>query len=194
MADKQHIWIPRLKQQLADKLIDRREFIRYSTLLGMSAGAAYMWAGKITGQPFAPPAQAAELPKGGTLKISQRVPKIATPHTFSWIYDSNITRQQVRYATRTGVDNVTRPDLVSWVASEDLKTWTLTVVDTDWYKGGKVTAEQIAWNIKHCLDPAVGSSVIGLMKGYMLNEIDFRQEGRQGQRCHDHGTVGCQCP
>ena len=180
MADKQHIWIPRLKRQLADKLIDRREFIRYSTLLGMSAGAAYMWAGKITGQPFAPPAQAAELPKGGTLKISQRVPKIATPHTFSWIYDSNITRQQVRYATRTGVDNVTRPDLVSWAASEDLKTWTLTVADTDWYKGGKVTAEQIAWNIKHCLDPAVGSSVIGLMKGYMLNEIDSGKKDDKG--------------
>ena len=49
MSDKDHIWIPKLKQQLSDRLISRREFVRYSTLLGMSAGAAYMWAGKITG-------------------------------------------------------------------------------------------------------------------------------------------------
>ncbi len=57
MFDKEHLWIPKLKQQLSDKLITRREFVRYSTLLGMSAGAAYMWAGRITGQPFAPPAK-----------------------------------------------------------------------------------------------------------------------------------------
>ena len=119
MSDRENIWIPKLKQQLADKLIDRREFIRYSTLLGMSAGAAYMWAGKITGQPIASPARAADMPKGGTLKIGMRVPKINSPHTFSWIYDSNITRQMVRYITRTGVDNVTRPDLASWSASDD---------------------------------------------------------------------------
>jgi peptide/nickel transport system substrate-binding protein len=180
MSDKEHIWIPKLKQYLADGLMDRREFVRYSALLGMSAGAAYMWAGKITGQPFAPPARAAEMPKGGSLKIAMRVPKIETPHTFSWIYDSNITRQQVRYATRTGVDNVTRPDLVSWKASDDLKTWTLTVNDVDWYKGGKLTAEQVAWNIKHVLDPAVGSSVVGLMKGYMLKEVDSGKKDDKG--------------
>ncbi len=182
MSDRENIWIPKLKQQLADKLIDRREFIRYSTLLGMSAGAAYMWAGKITGQPIASPARAAEMPKGGTLKIGMRVPKINSPHTFSWIYDSNITRQMVRYITRTGVDNITRPDLASWTASDDLKTWTFTVNDDiEWFKGGKMTAEQLAWNIKHCLDPATGSSVVGLMKGYMLNEIDSGKKDDKGE-------------
>ena len=54
MSDKEHVWIAKLKQQLADRLISRREFVRYSALLGMSAGAAYMWAGKIAGEPFAP--------------------------------------------------------------------------------------------------------------------------------------------
>ena len=87
MSNKEHIWIPKLKQQLADKKIDRREFVRYSTLLGMSAGAAYMWAGKISGEPFAPPAYAQDMPKGGTIKIAQRVPKLENPHTFSWVYD-----------------------------------------------------------------------------------------------------------
>lgn len=181
MADKEHIWIPRLKQQLADRQIDRREFIRYSTLLGMTAGAAYFWAGKITGQPMAPPAVAAEMPKGGTLKIAMRVPKVDNPHTFSWIYDSNIVRQVNGYLTRTGVDNVTRPSLASkWEASPDLKTWTFTIADVDWHKGGPFTAEDAAWNIRHCLNEATGSSVLGLMKGYMLMEVDTGKKDDKG--------------
>ena len=181
MSDKEHIWIPRLKQYLADRQIDRREFIRSATLLGMSAGAAYMWAGKITGQPIAPPARAAEMPMGGVLKIAMRVPKINSPHTFSWIYDSNIVRQQCGYITRTGTDNITRPHLASkWEASPDLKTWTFTVGDFTWFDGRPLTSEDFAWNIKHCLDPATGSSVVGLMKGYMLNEIDSGKKDDKG--------------
>ena len=181
MSDKEHIWIPRLKQYLADRKLNRREFVRYSTLLGMSAGAAYMWAGKITGQPFAPPARAQEMPRGGVLKIAMRCPKLESPHTFSWIYDSNICRQVVGYITRTGVDNVTRPDLCSkWEASEDLRTWTFTVADRKWHSGRPLTAEDFAWNIRHCLDPATGSSVVGLMKGYMLNDKDTGTKDDQG--------------
>lgn len=183
MSDKEHIWIPRLKQYLADRQIDRREFIRNATLLGMSAGAAYMWAGKITGQPFAPPARAAEMPMGGILRIAMRVPKINSPHTFSWIYDSNIVRQQCGYITRTGADNVTRPHLCTkWEASEDLKTWTFTVGDHTWFKDGRpLTSHDFAWNIKDCLDPKRGSSVVGLMKGYMLKEIDTGKKDDKGK-------------
>jgi peptide/nickel transport system substrate-binding protein len=182
MSDKEHIWIPKLKQQLADKKIDRREFVRYASLLGMSSGAAYMWAGKITGEPLAPPALAADMAKGGTLKIAQRIPKLDNPHTFSWVYDSNCVRQVCGYLTRTGVDNVTRPHLVEkWEASEDLKTWTLHIKkDAKWHKGDDFTAEHAAWNIKHCLDPKVGSSVVGLMKGYMLKEIDSGTKDDKG--------------
>jgi peptide/nickel transport system substrate-binding protein len=181
MSEREHIWIPKLKQQLADKKIDRREFIRYSTLLGMSASAAYMWAGKITGQPVAQPAMAEDIPQGGIIRIAQRIPKLDNPHTFSWVYDSNVVRQVCGYLTRTGVDNVTRPHLASkWEASEDLKTWTFTISDTKWHKGEPFTAEHAAWNIKHCLDPKVGSSVVGLMKGYMLKEVDSGTKDDKG--------------
>jgi len=182
MSDKEHIWIPRLKQYLADKKIDRREFIRYSALLGMSAGAAYMWAGKITGNPIAAPAMAQNMPKGGVLRVAMRVPKVDNPHTFSWIYDSNVARQVCGYLTKTGVDNVTRPYLVAkWEASPDLKTWTFTMADKKWRKSGQpFSAEDAAWNIKRCLDPKTGSSVIGLMKGYMLNEVDSGTKDDKG--------------
>jgi len=173
MSTKEHIWIPRLKQYLADRKIGRRAFVRQAALLGMSATAAYTWAGKITGNPLVAPARAQDLPKGGILKISMRVPKIDSPHTFSWVYDSNITRQVVGYMTRTGVDNVTRPHLcASWEASEDLKTWTFKCADMMWHSGRPLMAEDCVWNLKRCLDPKVGSSVVGLMKGYLLKDVD----------------------
>jgi peptide/nickel transport system substrate-binding protein len=181
MSERENIWIPKLKQYLADSKISRREFIRYSALLGMSSGAAYMWAGKITGQPIAPPARAQDIPRGGTLMLSMRVPKLDSPHTYSWIYDSNVSRQVVGYVTRSGVDNVTRPHLCSrWEASDDLKTWTFTVADMKWHSGRPLTAEDFAWNIRRCLDPDTGSSVVGLMKGYMLKEVDTGQKDADG--------------
>lgn len=181
MSDQENIWIPKLKQQLADGKIDRREFLRYTTLLGMSATAAYMWAGKITGQPFVQPARAAEMPKGGKLRISMRCPKISDPHTYSWIYDSNIYRQVGGYVTRTGNDNVTRPDLCeSWTASDDLRTWEFKLRALEWHNGRAFTAEDVAWNINHVLDPATGSSVLGLMKGYMLEEFDTGEKDEAG--------------
>jgi peptide/nickel transport system substrate-binding protein len=182
MSDKEHIWIPKLKQQLADKLISRREFVRYSALLGMSAGAAYMWAGKITGEPFAPPARAQDMPKGGTIKVSMRVPKVDNPHTFSWAFDSNIVRQTCGYLTRTGPDNITRPHLASkWEVSPDLKTWTFTMADVDWHDGKPWTAEEAAWNIKHCLDPATGSSVLGLLQDILLNVTETAEKNEKGE-------------
>jgi hypothetical protein len=65
--------IPKLQAQFAEGKIDRREFLRYSTLLGMSATAAYAFVGKVTGQNFAASARAEDIPKGGILRISMRV-------------------------------------------------------------------------------------------------------------------------
>jgi peptide/nickel transport system substrate-binding protein len=130
---------------------------------------------------FAPLARADIMPKGGTIRIAARIPKLNSPHNYAWVYDSNICRQVCGYITRIGSDNITRPDLCSkWEASEDLKTWTFTLADATWRKGGSFTAEQAAWNIKHCLDPKVGSSVVGLMKGYMLKDVDTGQKDENG--------------
>ncbi len=171
MSERQHPHIPKLKEQLVEGTIDRREFLRYSTLLGLSASAAYAFVGKVTGQHFVAPAKAA-MPKGGNLKISMRVLEVNDPHTFDWVTDSNIARQVCGYLTQTGHDNVTRPYLAeSWEVSDDLKTWTLrTRKDVKWHNGRQFTAEDAAWNLNHALDPETGSSVVGLMKGYMLKE------------------------
>ena len=169
---REHSYIPILKRQFAEGVVDRREFLRTSTLLGLSAAAAYAFVGKVTGESFVAPAKAA-MPTGGTVKLSMRVLDVKDPHTFSWVTDSNVTRQTVEYMSKTGSDNVTRPYLLeSWEASDDLKTWTLHVrKDIKWHNGRSLDADDIIWNINHCLDASTGSSVLGLMKGYMLNEV-----------------------
>ncbi len=126
------------------------------------------------------PAMAQAMPKGGTLKIAMRVPKIDNPATYSWIYDSNILRQVCGYMSRTGVDNVTRPHLLEkWSPSEDLKTWTLGVRDVKWHKGKPLTAQDLAWNIAYRLKPETGSSVLGLMS-YMVKEVDTGKKDDKG--------------
>ncbi|MEE8532013.1 MAG: ABC transporter substrate-binding protein [Alphaproteobacteria bacterium] len=185
---REHSYIPTLRQQLAEGKIDRREFLRTATLLGLSAGAAYAFVGKVTGERFVPRAKAA-MPKGGTLRLSMRVLDIKDPHTFSWAVDSNITRNVVEYMSKTGQDNVTRPLLLeSWAASDDLKTWTLNVrKGIKWHNGRELDANDIVRNINHVLDPDTGSSVLGLMKGYMLNEVE--KDGEKTTELWDANAV-----
>ena len=168
---KEHPYVPKLKQQLAERKIDRREFLRTSTLLGVSAVAAYEFAGRIEGRSLLPKAAAAEMPKGGHLRMGYRVPELDSPHTFAW-GGSNYTRCTAEHLTRTGADNVTRPWLCeSWEATEDLKTWHLHMrKGVKWRNGRPFGADDAIWNLQHVLDIDTGSSVLGLMKGYMMNE------------------------
>ena len=46
-GDREHPYVPKLKTLFADGKCDRREFLRTATLLGVSASAAYAFAGKI---------------------------------------------------------------------------------------------------------------------------------------------------
>ena len=182
MSEKEHPYIVELRDHLTAGRLDRRSFLRTATLLGLSASAAYAMAGKVTGEAFAPRAKAA-VPKGGRLVIGGRVKEVKNPHTFSWgTWDSNITRQVVEYLTRTGADNVTRPYLLEgWDASDDLRTWTLRLRrDVKWHDGRAFVAEDVVWNLKRVLDPAVGSSVLGLMKGYMLEDYDTGEKADDG--------------
>lgn len=167
----EHPYIPRLKKQFAEGRCERREFLRTATLLGLSATAAYAFLGTVTGEQFAAPARAA-MPKGGTFRFGMRVLDLTNPHAYSW-YESDITRQVCEYLTRTGHDNVTRPYLAeTWEASDDLRTWTFCLrKGIKWRSGRELVADDVIWNLKHVLDPSSGSSMLGLMSGYMLNEV-----------------------
>ena len=49
-----HPAVPELQEQLRTGDIDRREFLRTVTLLGVTASAAYAMVGRLTGQPLVP--------------------------------------------------------------------------------------------------------------------------------------------
>ena len=180
-----HPYIPELVENLRQKKVDRREFLRTSTLLGLSATAAYGIAGQITGQSFMPAAMAAS-GKGGTLRVSMQVQEMTDPATFDWVPKSNVARQLVEYLTITGSDNITRPYLAEkWEASDDLKTWTFKLrKGVKWNNGDDFNADDVVFNFERWLDPATGSSNIGLFAS-MVDEV----EGTDGKK-HKTMTAG----
>ena len=174
----QHPAIPTLKRKFRAGAIDRREFLRSATLLGLSAAAAYAVVGETPAR-----AQAA-LPKGGTLKLGMRCQDLSNPHTYSWIESSNSGRQHFDYLTVTGVDNITRPSLVAkWDASEDLKTWTLHLrQDVKWHNGRGFNADDVVWNLKRVMDPQTGSSVLGLMRSFLMESYETDEVDASGAK------------
>jgi peptide/nickel transport system substrate-binding protein len=151
--------------------INRREFLRTGSLLGLTSIAAYQGLG-LMDLGFTGTAVAQELPKGGHLRIGTRIHPVRTPHQNDVAEASNVIRATCEYLTRTGQDNVTRPYLLErWETSDDLRTWTLHLRrDVKWRKGRKFVADDVIWNIKNVLDPKIGSSMLGLFKPFLLSD------------------------
>ena len=165
--DRIHAYLPKLVEQFAAGKVDRREFLRTSTLLGLSAGAAYGLAGVAERGAVA----SARAATGGTARISLRITALEDPHTYTEVFTSNVARQVCDYLTRTDAQNVTHPWLLErWQASGDLKTWDLFLKKgIKWSNDEELVADHVIWNVKRWLDPKVGSSILGLMKAYMMN-------------------------
>ena len=76
---REHPYIKTLKRQFAAGRVDRREFLRTSTLLGLSSAAAYA----VVGERVIRSARAQDVPRGGTLRLAMRTIEIKDPHTYS---------------------------------------------------------------------------------------------------------------
>ena len=180
MEKTYHPYIPTLVTDLKAGTVCRRDFLRKATLLGVSAAAAYALAGM--SMPFGM-ARADEMPKGGNLRVGMRCMEIKDPHLADFAEKSNVIRQVCEYLTLTDRDNITHPYLLEkWVASDDLKTWTLYIrKDAKWRKGGKpLSADDVIWNLKRVADPAIGSSMLGLFTGYLVQEFDTGEKDDKG--------------
>src|SRR5438128_1717115 len=101
-----HPYVPTLLEEVKAGRLDRREFLRTATLLGLSAASSYALLG--LEDPLGKPAAAAA-GAGGTVRFSMRISPLDSPATYSWGYDADVCRQVCDYLTRTGVDNITRP-------------------------------------------------------------------------------------
>ena len=171
-----HPYIPKLVEQLEARRVDRREFLRTATLLGMSSAAAYGIAGRILGERLIDPAraQSGTPKKGGTLRVAMEVQKMDDPATYSWTQMSNQTRHIAEYLAITGPDNVTRPMLAeSWEASDDLKTWTFHLRQgVLWHNGEEFVADHVVWNIERWVNPDLASSNSGLSTFASLDTVE----------------------
>ncbi len=175
-----HPEVPKLHDQLKKGEISRREFLRTSTFLGVSATAAYAMTGTLTGSGLISDAVAATPKKGGTIRMAMVVQDLSDPAKFDWVEKSNIARQMGEYLTITGSDNVTRPMLAeSWKPSDDLKTWTFNLrKGVKFGNGEEFTADDVVYNVKRWLDPATGSSILGLLNSMVTTKDGKDKDGK----------------
>ena len=177
-----HSYMPELCDQLHTGKIHRRDFLRQACLLGVTATTAYAMADTLTGETFMQPAYAATPKAGGTLRVSMRVQEMTDPATFDWVEKSNVARFLVEHLTRTKADNTTVPYLAEkWEASDDLKTWVFHLrKGIKWSNGDDFGAQDVAHTVNRWLDPATGSSNLGLFDA-MVEQYDTGEKDDKGE-------------
>lgn len=188
-SKKIHPLVNAASQQLREGKISRRDFLRLSTLVGMSLAGAKALAAcapqpAATESPAAPPtgappAAATEAPKsgiarGGTLTCATRIERVDNPATFSLISASNPWRHVIEYLTYTDPQGITHPYLLeNWSASDDLMIWTLSLrKGIKFNNGQELTADDVMFNFKQWLTESVQSSMFGAMSYLDLSGVE----------------------
>ena len=162
---KVHPYIPELVDQFEKGKLTRREFLRHAALLGISMSAALSLIGLTRPQPTL----ATTIKRGGILKVAASVHKITHPAQLSWGAPANQLRQVAEYLTFTDGNNITHPYLLkNWGVSEDVKTWTLNLIQGITFNNGdEFTADDVVFTMNQWLNKDVGSSILGLIGAYL---------------------------
>jgi peptide/nickel transport system substrate-binding protein len=168
-----HPFIPEVQDMLRKGQITRRDFLRFSTLLGLSLVSAELLAAcaSPSAPPIQAPAAATEAPimptilRGGTLTAATRVERVDHPARFSLVSQSHPWRHVFDYLTYTDPNGITHPYLLEeWAASDDLMIWTLKLKKGIKFNNGKgLTADDVLFNFSQWLDAGIGSSLLGTM-------------------------------
>ncbi|MDQ3669456.1 MAG: ABC transporter substrate-binding protein, partial [Actinomycetota bacterium] len=166
-----------VKDQYVTGKMDRRQFVRFASLLGMSATAAGTFLAACGGEDEAPEgggakktdtgkADLANAKRGGTYRIGSEIIEVDHPHRLSWVASSNVLRQANEYLTITDAENVTHPYLLEkWEVNDTANEWTLFLRQgIKWTDGKDLTIDDVMWNFQSWFDPKVGSSTLGLLQ------------------------------
>jgi peptide/nickel transport system substrate-binding protein len=174
---KIHPLVNEAQEKLRKGSISRRDFLKLSTLLGVSLATANILAAcgpnntptATSVQPTVVPATATAstpaITRGGTLNVACRVERVTDPAQFSLVSASHPWRHVFEYLTHTDPQGITHPYLLeSWTASDDLLTWTLKLKQGIKFSNGRdFTADDVVFNIKRWLDPNTQSSMLSAM-------------------------------
>ena len=178
---KIHPLVNEAQERLRKGTMSRRDFLKLSTLLGVSLGTANILAAcgpNATSTPAVPAETAAPvetsapvatsapaITRGGTLNVACRIERVTDPAQFSLVSASHPWRHVFEYLTHTDPQGITHPYLLdSWTASDDLLTWTLKVKQGIKFNNGQdFTADDVVFNIKRWLDPNTQSSMLSAM-------------------------------
>ncbi|MBW2176113.1 MAG: ABC transporter substrate-binding protein [Deltaproteobacteria bacterium] len=168
-----------LKSDLEKGKITRRQFMRYSTLLGFSTAAS---SGLMQ---MMRPQEAHAVTYGGKLKVSGILTGIKHPAQAKWLSPSQIYRNIAEYLTFTDVNNITRPYLLQgWEADDDLLTWTLYLRKGIFFNNAhELTADDVIFSFGQWLDREVGSPMAAIIGAY-LDPTGIERVSRYQVRLH----------
>jgi peptide/nickel transport system substrate-binding protein len=198
-----HPYIPELYDKLRQGRVSRREFLRISTLLGMSASLAVACGSAATDEPTAAPASnenagsdpqgdptqapaaTGGIKRGGTLTKSMQLQLLDHPARMSWVEQANVVRQIGEYLTETDSENITHPLLLDrWETNETVDVWDLYLKQGILFNNGdELTAEDVMFTFTQWLDEEVGSSMLGLLS-YLSGMTDVEMVDDYHIRLH----------
>jgi peptide/nickel transport system substrate-binding protein len=155
--------------------LSRREFLSRSTMLGVSAAAAY----GLIGVTMPSPARA-QASLGGTLRVNMETKAMKEPRLWDWTEYSNFCRGWLDYLTLFNRDGSVTGGLVeSWEANDTATQYTLNLRQgITWNNGDDFTAEDVVHNFMLWADGTVeGNSMASRVAALQDAETNQLRDG-----------------
>ncbi|ANW05864.1 ABC transporter substrate-binding protein [Bradyrhizobium icense] len=162
-----------LENHLVDGYVDgrvnRREFLRHGSLLGLSMP----FLGRVTlatGFGAASTAARANVQRGATLRVACFAPTVAVDPLYSGDEGGIAMLQQVgEFLCIDGPDLVLKPCLAtSWKPNQDGTVWTFTLrKGVKFHSGGEMKADDVVATFDRLVDPKNASKALSVYKGIL---------------------------